>query len=182
MSLTGERASRLLPFLHLLALPGQHLRRRLHLSDVSRRFKTVHRNLSNRNFPDLNSNHCTALTNWCRNQNPVELCYPGGPCAGKSRVITGGGNSRLGSDLTAISFRFRARHVGPLRPLIPPWHPVHHCDFLQTKNDKRVQNAIKDKLNKVLKEKYTTQMATRLTEYITNRHRRGRRSPRRNIV
>jgi len=28
------------------------------------------------------TNHCTALTTWCRNQSPVELCYPGGPCAG----------------------------------------------------------------------------------------------------
>lgn len=28
------------------------------------------------------TNHCSSLTTWCRNQNPVELCYPGGPCSG----------------------------------------------------------------------------------------------------
>lgn len=27
-------------------------------------------------------NHCKALENHCRSENPVELCYPGGPCSG----------------------------------------------------------------------------------------------------
>ncbi|KAK4018124.1 Uncharacterized protein APZ42_034120 [Daphnia magna] len=28
------------------------------------------------------TDHCSALVSWCRNQNPVELCYPGSSCGG----------------------------------------------------------------------------------------------------
>lgn len=39
------------------------------------------------NYYYIYRDHCSALITWCRNQSPVEMCYPGSTCGGYKELI-----------------------------------------------------------------------------------------------
>lgn len=76
----GECFGRILSLYQLIPLPRKHLWCCLYYSYVSPSFNMIGMCFNEKKI--LHRNHCSSLTTWCRNQNPVELCYPGGPCSG----------------------------------------------------------------------------------------------------